>query len=604
MGLDAKQERLREAAEANDLQDRIGARHAKALRKAIEDGMIEVARQIPAGGRPEPSAGHFRAIDDTMRRLYRDMTRAMAERMVDRFKSGFEWLETKASEDGFYERLYEEYLQSYGGQRIAQISETTRSQIVRMIEQGLKEGMSVDEIAQNIVDRAPEIAELRAAIISRTETHSAAMFASINSAKRSTLPLNKEWISVEDSRTRDFGEGDGEVDEFSHRAMDGVTVPLDDPFEVPTRFGSTEQLMYPGDPAGSAANVINCRCAQTYVPADAEQGPRPQTQRPAGDERARILDRIRGELPTFSNNQDGAFDRAPLPALSAIFKAGDLKRMIKDRKGAYADFDGGISMGKHTPGGEDYRRVFRHEYGHFIDDQIAKARREPGQSNLSARFASWRAIEDLVEDGDELLARRSKTFMGDKQAASSLAARNGEAYLDRVDELEAAYNDPDQLLRDLIPEVEPEDVWRLYGGATATNRSPQAAARIAAAWERRDVGQAISDLPARLSGERVSHSSPFAGLQDTFEASNGGNIRIMFGHGKSYYTSNNRWTEAAGLAGRFGRRKFNAYATGQAFANFFEAYGDPNPATYALYRRLYPRTAQRFEEMLEEFVNG
>lgn len=589
-----------ELRQAHDRQDRIADKHGPRLQRAIAAAMVEVARALPSGGRAEPSAEHFRQIDDAMRAMYRDMTRAEAEAMVDRFKSGFTWLQTKATEDGFYQRLFEEYLQSYGGVRIAQVSETTRRQIVQMVERGLRDGLSVDEIADLIIERAPVVSETRAAIIARTETHSAAMYASINSAKRSTLPLVKEWVSAEDGRTRDFGEGDGIVDEFSHRAMDGVTVPIDDPFEVPTKFGTTEKLMYPGDPAGSAANIINCRCSQVYVPADAveetEERPPARTDPPTGgDARARLLDEIRGAQSVFSQASDGAFDAAQPLALQAIAKAGDFQRLTFDqRDGAYY-IAGKISMGRHAPGTEAYRRVFRHEHGHFIDDQI-------GQATGTPPFGSWRAVRGMLDDGRELQAQRSKVFQGDPASTASLAARNNEAFLDRVDELVAEISDADDILRRVIPEVEPEDVWRFYG--VQQDRNPMAAARIAAAWERRDVGQAIAELPARLSGQRTGHSSPFAGLQDAFEASTGGNVRIAFGHGKRYYTERNSISDFRGQTVRDGRRKVNAYATGQAFANWFEAYGDSNPATYALYRRLYPRTSAEFEAMLEEYVNG
>ena len=100
---------------------------------------------------------------------------------------------------------YKEYLNQYGGTRIAQISETTRRQIVALIDKGLRDGLSLDEIAGEIRMRAPDMSALRAHTIARTETHSASMYASLQSAKQSTVELLKEWVSVEDSRTRDFG---------------------------------------------------------------------------------------------------------------------------------------------------------------------------------------------------------------------------------------------------------------------------------------------------------------------------------------------------------------------------------------------------------------
>lgn len=44
----------------------------------------------------------------------------------------------------------------------------------------------------------------------------------------------------------------------THIKMDGVKVPYDKPFVV-----DGEELMYPGDPNGSPANIINCHCYLT-----------------------------------------------------------------------------------------------------------------------------------------------------------------------------------------------------------------------------------------------------------------------------------------------------------------------------------------------------
>ena len=233
--------------------------------------MLQVATELRATLNPDLPFDHFRRIEEAMGDLYRDVTRSIAASMIDRFKSGFEHLETKDDNDGFYERIWQDYLNQYGGTRIAQISETTRRQIVALIDKGLRDGLSLDEIAGEIRMRAPDMSALRAHTIARTETHSASMYASLQSAKQSTVELLKEWVSVEDSRTRDFGEGDGVVDFYDHRSMNGVKVPIDDPFEVPNKLGGSEKLMFPGDPAGSAANIINCRCGQVYVDTDEDE---------------------------------------------------------------------------------------------------------------------------------------------------------------------------------------------------------------------------------------------------------------------------------------------------------------------------------------------
>lgn len=57
--------------------------------------------------------------------------------------------------------------------------------------------------------------------------------------------IEKEWDASGDGRTRP-----------DHDAADGQTVVgLNTPFIV-----GGEQLLYPGDPSGSAANTVNCRC--------------------------------------------------------------------------------------------------------------------------------------------------------------------------------------------------------------------------------------------------------------------------------------------------------------------------------------------------------
>lgn len=54
----------------------------------------------------------------------------------------------------------------------------------------------------------------------------------------------KRWVTMHDDRVRE-----------GHSAADGQEVPLGSPFVV-----DGEYLQYPGDPRGSAGNVVNCRC--------------------------------------------------------------------------------------------------------------------------------------------------------------------------------------------------------------------------------------------------------------------------------------------------------------------------------------------------------
>lgn len=173
-------------------------------------------------------------------------------------------LQSKQAEDDLWAQFVDEYIRLYGGQAITDILETTRRQIIEAVQRGLSDGKGVEQIAKEVREALPGMTRLRSAIIARTETHSAAQFASIQTAKRSRFPLVKVWNSVSDPRTRDFGEGDGKADQANHRAMNGVTVPLDEPFMVPNRYGSFDAMQFPGDQAAPAYQCVNCRCAMSY----------------------------------------------------------------------------------------------------------------------------------------------------------------------------------------------------------------------------------------------------------------------------------------------------------------------------------------------------
>ena len=80
-------------------------------------------------------------------------------------------------------------------------------------------------------------------------------------AKTSGANVKKQWISTRDNATR----GLKPTDEFDHFHMDSKGAELDGVFDVPMRPSGVEQLQFPGDPTGSAGNIINCRCTIGYL---------------------------------------------------------------------------------------------------------------------------------------------------------------------------------------------------------------------------------------------------------------------------------------------------------------------------------------------------
>lgn len=153
------------------------------------------------------------------------------------------------------------YMRLYGVSRAAKIINSTAAGLSREVLRGQRRGLSKAEIARNILNKLPQTVANRARIIAATEVHSAAQFGMHHEATRSGRSLTKTWITVEDDRVRDFSGGA----QYSHRLMHNKRAGLERSFSVPSRDGSSELLRFPGDPNGSAGNIINCRCTVVYA---------------------------------------------------------------------------------------------------------------------------------------------------------------------------------------------------------------------------------------------------------------------------------------------------------------------------------------------------
>lgn len=121
---------------------------------------------------------------------------------------------------------------------------TLKMKITGQVSRGISSGMTFDQIAQQLAGTS-KIGFNNAIRIARTEGHriqvQSAMDACQN-AKDSGADVVKQWDSTLDGNTRP-----------SHRKVDGEIRELDEPF--------SNGLMFPGDPAGGAGEVVNCRCA-------------------------------------------------------------------------------------------------------------------------------------------------------------------------------------------------------------------------------------------------------------------------------------------------------------------------------------------------------
>lgn len=133
--------------------------------------------------------------------------------------------------------------------RIKGIGPDVADELRQTLNQGSSLGESIPKLQQRVQD-VFDVGTRRGETIARTEIHAAAERTSNTTAAamHAETPLLKTWVATLDPRTRD-----------EHSAADGQQVPFDQPFDV-----GGEPLDYPGDPAGSAENTVNCRCSCVY----------------------------------------------------------------------------------------------------------------------------------------------------------------------------------------------------------------------------------------------------------------------------------------------------------------------------------------------------
>ena len=146
-------------------------------------------------------------------------------------------LDSKISE-GLYNHLGENY-------------NMLKKHITAQVSRGLANGFTFAQVAQQLTFKMsgtynnPGGALAYAMRIARTEGHRIQVQGAMDAcykAKDMGADVVKQWDATLDGRTR-----------ASHSRVDGEIKELDEKF--------SNGLMFPGDPSGKAAEVINCRCA-------------------------------------------------------------------------------------------------------------------------------------------------------------------------------------------------------------------------------------------------------------------------------------------------------------------------------------------------------
>lgn len=175
-------------------------------------------------------------------------------------------LEYKGAQNDLFSYVILQYLNTKGLDKLStDITDTTKEQIRQYLIQAKEQNLTMNETIALL--RKSGITDYRAELIARTETGKAANIGSMVGAVSTGLVTNKEWISANDARTRRLPR-----DQFDHAIMDGVQIPMDERFQVPSKKRGVEFMLHPCDPMGSAGDVCNCRCTLGYEAQRDENG--------------------------------------------------------------------------------------------------------------------------------------------------------------------------------------------------------------------------------------------------------------------------------------------------------------------------------------------
>lgn len=123
------------------------------------------------------------------------------------------------------------------------VNKTTEDALRATLAEGVAQGEDLGQIRDRITGVYDEAEDFRAETIARTEVGAAQNFGRLAEMENQKVE-KKVWIATF-SNTRD-----------AHAEADGQIVGVNEAFRV-----DGEALEYPGDPAGSASNTINCQCS-------------------------------------------------------------------------------------------------------------------------------------------------------------------------------------------------------------------------------------------------------------------------------------------------------------------------------------------------------
>ncbi|HCS49764.1 MAG TPA: hypothetical protein DIW61_16580 [Candidatus Aminicenantes bacterium] len=131
------------------------------------------------------------------------------------------------------------------------INRTTLEKIAAQVQLGIEENWTVEELAKNLREKLLELSPSHARLIAHTEAAKVENWGQLEGYKQTEFVELKGWLCS-------FVPNSRQAHMDADRKYSDDPIALNDPFIV-----DGEELQHPGDPAGSAGNVCECKCS-TY----------------------------------------------------------------------------------------------------------------------------------------------------------------------------------------------------------------------------------------------------------------------------------------------------------------------------------------------------
>ena len=228
------------------------------VRKYYESEYTEAIQDFLSTGKSTGFDNLFRVADlsDQYRQIYLNIGLKFAKW----YSKNFDKVISKQTDVSDYEDIWAERFdrvsQQIAAERVVLVQGTAKATLVSIFKRLSSDpefmAMNEREAGRILRQKFGQYSKSQAERLVRTEATNAANYATLESATDmfGQENLQKEWTTAIDGRERP-----------AHRAADGQIVDFKERFTV-----GGELLFNPGDPAGSAKNVINCRCSVAPFP--------------------------------------------------------------------------------------------------------------------------------------------------------------------------------------------------------------------------------------------------------------------------------------------------------------------------------------------------